>query len=640
MHNTNSNTNYARYGLGNMDMLKSQILTMFALKSGDNHDGILMAIWAIIMITCIDAFFRFIPVLAARIELFVREYCKHRMNKIPLVASITPLANGISGISGEEASIIFIRNYKDNDDTSKSVNVSNKDMILEYELVDAVIEYICSQDSSRHLRYTNKYYMNNTEPISINQDITAKMEHCIIDPSTNQINSLTIRLTSTTLKISQMKEQLNRILGAYRAEKSNKLGGQRYYFNELHIPPMPDMHGTFRWETAPKRITFNMTPFNTYKSINNIFGSHIATIRDRINLFINHCEWYQQRGIPHTLGILLHGRPGCGKTSLIKAIARDTNRHVFNISLRNTTTQRQLINLFFDENIAITNSANEAGIISIPLDQRIYVIEDIDCMSDIVLDRALKQELSEQCIDYASNDSIDTYYPVIGMPGSMNTPLDFLPGMQNLKEFRGINETILNDGREYDNIQVGLRTREWEQNNANAINPTSPTNLANPTNPTSPTNRANLANSANPANTKNKANKETKETKDNKDNKDNKEEITLSFLLNLLDGVLETPNRILIITSNYPERLDKALIRPGRIDVNIKFDNADMEMILDMFQHFYNITMLDAKKLELDPKLDKMFTPAEIIAVLCNNYKNMDDAVANLNSLILSKNNS
>jgi len=120
---------------------------------------------------------------------------------------------------------------------------------------------------------------------------------------------------------------------------------------------------------------------------------------------------------------------------------------------------------------------------------------------------------------------------------------------------------------------------------------------------------------------------------------ENKEEITLSFLLNLLDGVLETPGRILIITSNYPERLDKALIRPGRIDLNIKFDNADMDMILEMFQHFYNLdeTGIRKIKLELDSSIDMMLTPAEVIAVLCNHYKSPLDAVAYLDNLAVAR---
>jgi SpoVK/Ycf46/Vps4 family AAA+-type ATPase len=350
---------------------------------------------------------------------------------------------------------------------------------------------------------------------------------------------------------------------------------------------MPDMDGSFRWDTAPKRITFNMAPFNTFKSINNIFGSHIAKIRERVNLFINHQEWYEKRGIPHTLGILLHGRPGCGKTSLIKAIARDTNRHVFNISLRKTTTQRQLINLFFDENIATTNAANETSIISIPLDQRIYVIEDIDCMSDVVIDRGVKTNSSIE----EMGDKADEL--MIGMPGSMNTPIDFLNGMSSMPSMTA-----------FSNISKGHDIKWGEEERAR--------------NPYRNTNK-------------------DKRLNKNIDVKENKDEITLSFLLNLLDGVLETPNRILIITSNYPERLDKALIRPGRIDLNIHFDNADMEMIFEMFRHFYNLTILEAKKLGLDPKIDKIFTPAEVIAVLCNNYKNVDDAVASLNNLAKQK---
>jgi len=41
------------------------------------------------------------------------------------------------------------------------------------------------------------------------------------------------------------------------------------------------------------------------------------------------------------------------------------------------------------------------------------------------------------------------------------------------------------------------------------------------------------------------------------------EQLTLSFILNLLDGILETPGRILMVTTNHIEKLDKAFIRPG-----------------------------------------------------------------------------
>jgi ATP-dependent 26S proteasome regulatory subunit len=40
------------------------------------------------------------------------------------------------------------------------------------------------------------------------------------------------------------------------------------------------------------------------------------------------------------------------------------------------------------------------------------------------------------------------------------------------------------------------------------------------------------------------------------------DKLNLSGLLNVLDGVVDTPGRIVIMTSNHPELLDPALFRP------------------------------------------------------------------------------
>ena len=45
-----------------------------------------------------------------------------------------------------------------------------------------------------------------------------------------------------------------------------------------------------------------------------------------------------------------------------------------------------------------------------------------------------------------------------------------------------------------------------------------------------------------------------------------RDKLNLSGLLNVLDGVVDTPERIVVMTTNHPEILDPALIRPGRID--------------------------------------------------------------------------
>lgn len=63
--------------------------------------------------------------------------------------------------------------------------------------------------------------------------------------------------------------------------------------------------------------------------------------------------------------------------------------------------------------------------------------------------------------------------------------------------------------------------------------------------------------------------------------------ITFSGLLNCLDGVASTEERIVFMTTNHIERLDPALIRPGRVDVIERVGEADVSQIKQMFLRFY-----------------------------------------------------
>eukprot|EP00931_Biecheleriopsis_adriatica_P016456 TRINITY_DN12113_c0_g1_i1.p1 TRINITY_DN12113_c0_g1~~TRINITY_DN12113_c0_g1_i1.p1 ORF type:complete len:497 (-),score=89.60 TRINITY_DN12113_c0_g1_i1:179-1669(-) len=63
--------------------------------------------------------------------------------------------------------------------------------------------------------------------------------------------------------------------------------------------------------------------------------------------------------------------------------------------------------------------------------------------------------------------------------------------------------------------------------------------------------------------------------------------LTFSGLLNALDGVGRANGQIFILTTNYRERLDSALIRNGRVDVHIEFTDADDGQIHAMFDRFY-----------------------------------------------------
>ena len=104
------------------------------------------------------------------------------------------------------------------------------------------------------------------------------------------------------------------------------------------------------------------------------------------------------------------------------------------------------------------------------------------------------------------------------------------------------------------------------------------------------------------------------------------DKITLSFILNLIDGLRETPGRILIITSNNYNSLDPALIRPGRIDLTLEMNNADVNTIQQMYKYYYNCSI---PKNIVDKLRDDVLSPAKLVNMRLLNEKK-EDFLSNL----------
>ncbi len=63
--------------------------------------------------------------------------------------------------------------------------------------------------------------------------------------------------------------------------------------------------------------------------------------------------------------------------------------------------------------------------------------------------------------------------------------------------------------------------------------------------------------------------------------------VTMSGLLNALDGVASAEERILFLTTNHVEKLDEALVRPGRVDMTVHLGNATTYQIGQLWNRFY-----------------------------------------------------
>ncbi|KAI8882502.1 hypothetical protein K501DRAFT_251249 [Backusella circina FSU 941] len=114
--------------------------------------------------------------------------------------------------------------------------------------------------------------------------------------------------------------------------------------------------------------------------------------------------------------------------------------------------------------------------------------------------------------------------------------------------------------------------------------------------------------------------------------------ITFSGLLNAIDGVAAQEGRILCMTTNHLERLDNALIRPGRIDVRVHFGHATQLQAAELFTKFYpNISQDSELACSFADKIpENTFSMAHLQGFLMGHKKQPKEAVDSVEAWIES----
>ena len=104
--------------------------------------------------------------------------------------------------------------------------------------------------------------------------------------------------------------------------------------------------------------------------------------------------------------------------------------------------------------------------------------------------------------------------------------------------------------------------------------------------------------------------------------------VTLSGLLNVLDGVVSPHGRVLIMTSNHPEKLDPALTRSGRVDMKISLGPCGLHQIRELFQIYFKEDLPSAAAKLLD---SCKISPADVTSQFLTHRR---DSMMALDSLV------
>lgn len=91
--------------------------------------------------------------------------------------------------------------------------------------------------------------------------------------------------------------------------------------------------------------------------------------------------------------------------------------------------------------------------------------------------------------------------------------------------------------------------------------------------------------------------------------------LTLSGLLNALDGVDSGEGYIVVMTTNYPENLDPALVRPGRVDRRFDFDWPDHAQIESMYTRFFPVEKEELSASRFATKVKDSAFPKSMAAI-------------------------
>jgi len=475
-----------------------------------------------------------------------------------------------------------------------------------------------------------------------------------------------------------------------------KMEDNSRYLYEMQVKPagagMKDSE-----ETASR--VFKRYKLSDTKTFNSLFFDEKTKLLAQVDHFTAKTGKYAVEGYPHKLGLLLHGPPGTGKTSLIKALAQHTGRSIVNVPLARISTNQELMDIMFDQSYMVMGDDVP---IKLCFKDVIFVMEDVDAAAKIVQRRDGKRGAAARAEEQRTPLSADENAQLVGdVATSTTTPWgmilsydgddesvkkladDLMSKSERLKAAALASKSLVATASGLRVPKAGGPTSEKERDELNKKSPIEraaaaankvkeamverserkeaadrfvkafSSGLRKALNVEgavvdaaledellgiTPPERAAGVKAAERMGSLGYSGGELQSGAGDDDDDDEggmdmqmmmasmlsmsssggsgsaasgssnnssmmgpssmygsayalkRDKLNLSGLLNVLDGVVDTPERIVVMTTNYPEILDPALIRPGRIDQKLLLGYMKWQNVVDMINHYFQLT--------------------------------------------------
>ena len=302
-------------------------------------------------------------------------------------------------------------------------------------------------------------------------------------------------------KINILKTFLNKIKDSYQSKITKKDNNQYIY-----------VYQKLENIDEENRLIYSEHINIHNKTFDNIFIENKQKLHNYVKKFNSEVDEntlidFKKMGMPYKAGMLFWGSPGTGKTSTIKAILKETNRHGVIINLSNIQSNKELESIF--RNLKINGKTYKGS-------ELCFILEDCDATKL----SSLKERDDDKLMSLSKKDNNE------------NNNKDISVELKNL-----------------------LTTQQ--------------------------------------------------------------KGFDLSCFLNILDGIIELYGIMIILTTNHPEKIDEALIRPGRIDFKYEFKKCTKNIIVDMIKLKFNLSanQINEHK-QINKFKDYILSPAEIQCIL------------------------